>query len=401
MTPFFSLALPRLVSKCLAGATVLVLVACSDAEPDAETFVDRLPEDAREERTFMLQPNSFFEDQLDEPQVVLDGQALHPKLQYEFQERAKRRAASGVDYNKWLFDIWSKPEGRARLRAAVDVNWVKMAHDVDANIDTKDYEVPSGNRTIRLRSYRERSQEATSGVKPGLLYFHGGGYLMASIEAVEPQARILASEGDLVVVSVNYSLAPEHPFPAAHEDAFAAYNWLLENAATLGIDPARIGVAGDSAGGNLAAVISDEMARLGNPAPKAQLLYYPFTDADSAKYKSYDIFGDGFGLDKNFIKRATDAFITNPKELKHRWLTLVDNVDFTKQPPTIVATAGFDPIRDQGRQFADNIRDAGGQVIYKHYPSLNHGFLEASATIDDAQKACFETAQMIGDLLRQ
>lgn len=397
-----SIGMTRL-ARLLLCCAVLSQAACGGQPRDqagGETFVARLPAEALEERAFMSQSVSFFEERLEEPPVVLEGQKLHPKLQYEFQEQAKRRAASEVDYNDWLFEIWSTAEGRQRLRDAVDVNWVKMAHDTGPVVATSDHRIDGPGGSLRLRSYRPKAAPPEQPL-PGLLYFHGGGFLMASIEAVEPQAQILATEGNLVVVSVDYRLAPEHTFPAAHEDALAAYQWLVSNAEKLGIDPARIGVGGDSAGGNLAAVISDEQARRGGPVPKAQLLYYPFTDGDTARYESYHTFGEGFGLDQDFISRATRAFMRSPEDLQHRWLTLVDSVDFARQPPSVVATAGFDPIRDQGRRYAEKLAAAGVPVDYRHYPSLNHGFLEASATIDDARKACFETARLIGGLLRE
>ncbi|MBV1901261.1 MAG: alpha/beta hydrolase, partial [Kordiimonadaceae bacterium] len=139
----------------------------------------------------------------------------------------------------------------------------------------------------------------------------------------------------------------------------------------------------------------------GGHMPKAQLLYYPFTDGDHAKYRSYDLFGDGYGLDKDFMQMATELLLVKPSDANHRWLNLNDTVQFKSQPATIVATAGFDPIRDQGRVFAEKLKVAGVDVTHHHYASLNHGFLESSYVIDDAEKACFETARMMGALLRK
>lgn len=391
-------ALLLLAAGAVAGCAQPAAVSADTQAAQPGEFLATLPAEALEERRFWSQPESWFVARLDEPPVVVDGQELNPKLQYEFQERAKERAASSRDYNEWLVDTWAKPEGRAWLRDAVDVNWVKLAHDIGPMAEVRDLTIPGPNGDIPIRVYWPGNPDA---VRPGLLYFHGGGFLFASIEAVEPQAKILAEKGDLVVVSVDYSLAPEHPFPAAQEDALAAWDWVRAHAAELGIDAARIGVAGDSAGGNLSAVISSETARRGEPSPKAQLLYYPFLDIRFADYPSYEIFASGYGLDQDFIRIATDAFLTAEEDKQHRWLNLPDTVNLEALPPTIVATSGFDPIRDQGVFFARQLEDAGAHVIHRHYESLNHGFLEASETIDDARQACFETARLIGSLLRE
>lgn len=359
---------------------------------------ESLSEKDRQYRSAAMQDESWFIDRLDEEQLVLEGQKLDPKLQFEFQERRKSRADAKVDYNDWLFKIWSTEKGRKGLRDAVDVNWVRTAYDIGTLKSIQDFVIPGpdGN-DIEARIYKPEGDMP----KPALIYFHGGGYLMASIKAVEPQVKILAKKGDMVVISINYRLAPEAVFPAAQHDALAAWDFIVKHAEQLGIDPERIGVGGDSAGGNLAAIISEEQIRKGATPPKAQLLYYPFADAQMTRYKSFDIFGNGFGLDKNFIKRATESFLSSPDDKNHRWLDLVNSLSFDKHPPTIVATAGYDPIRDQGWALADKLEAADRQVVRKHYPSLNHGFLEASAAVEDARRACFDTAIIMGGLLRQ
>ncbi|MFC3052912.1 alpha/beta hydrolase [Kordiimonas pumila] len=384
----------------LAGLTAVLLLS-APARADDPSFVDTLSEKAKKERAYFEQPNAYFIEKLEEPAVVIDGQTLHPKLQYEFQERTKSRKKKNIDYNKWLFETFATPEGKKWLLDAAEENWVKMAEDVGPMAKTENVTITGPYGDLRVKVYWPENPDTMKEPKPGLLYFHGGGFLMSTIESVEPQAKILAKEGDMIVISVNYNLAPDYPFPAAHFDAFTAYEWVVENAKKLGINPGQIGVAGDSAGGNLAISIADMEAKTGGHRPKAQLLYYPFTDAYYMEYPSYELFGDGFGLDKHFMKTATEMFLKRPEDKDHPWLNLVRSVDFAEQPITLVATAGFDPIRDQGRVFADKLKDAGIKVVYKHYPSLNHGFLEASHAIDDARTACFETARLMGQLLRE
>lgn len=362
-----------------------------------QSFVDRLPEKALKKRKLAQQPVSWFRARLDEPPVTIEGQSLNPKLQYEFQERTKQRAASGRDYNAWLNKVWSTPDGRQKLRDAVDVNWVATAYDVGRIGAIQDTTIPGPGGALPARIYRPQGED----VKPALVYFHGGGFLMASYKAVQPQAKILAKEGDIVVISVNYRLAPEHKFPAAQHDAIAAFRWVVAHADALGIDPNRIGVGGDSAGGNLAAVVTQQQIADGRPMPKALLFYYPFIDVDFARYPSYDVFGNGFGLDKQFIKNATEQLFAKPSDKKSPWLHLADTLSFAQFPPSVVAWAGFDPLRDQGRTLARKLREAGVEVIDHEYSSLNHGFLELSGAVKSAHKACFETAREIGELLRQ
>lgn len=374
-----------------AAAPVLVTVSQDNS------FVDLLPQKALDERKFMAQPQSWFLARLDGPQTVLEGQTLNPKLQYEFQERVKTRAASGRDYNEWLNKIWAKPAGRKKLRDAVDSNWTRTAYDVGKIGAIEDTNIPGPGSALAARIYRPQG----TGLKPALVYFHGGGFLMASYKAVEPQAKILAKEGDIIVISVNYRLAPENKFPAAQHDAIAAYRWVVANAAALGIDASRIGVGGDSAGGNLAAVVTQEQIRAHKPVPKALLFYYPFVDADFERYDSYRVFGNGFGLDKQFIAQATSQLFAKPGDKKNPWLHIADSPDLAKFPPSIIATGGFDPLRDQSRTLAAKLQQAGAQVDLKQYPSLNHGFLELSAVVDAAHDACFDTAREIGKMLRQ
>ena len=401
----------RLVGICaLLGLAVALASGCANSPAMAPTsalgltpvsqersFVDRLPPKDLDKRKLAQQPDSWFLARLDGPRITIDNQTLDPKLQYEFQERTKQRAASGRDYNAWLNKVWSTPDGRQKLRDAVDINWTTTAYDVGKVGFIQDLDIPGPGGALPSRIYRPQGK----GTKPALVYFHGGGFLMASYKAVQPQAKILTREGGIVVISVNYRLAPEHKFPAAQHDAIAAYRWVVAHADALGIDPDRVGVGGDSAGGNLAAVVAQQQIEDGQAVPKALLFYYPFTDVDFARYPSYDVFGDGFGLDKQFIKNATEQLFAKPSDKDNRWLHLADSLSFSNFPPSIVAYAGFDPLRDQGRTLAARLREGGVAVIEHEYPSLNHGFLELSGAIEAAHEACFTTAREIGKLLRQ
>lgn len=385
------------VAVVLSMASVAVSFAGEEVR-DRSPFMAALDEKAREQRAFMQQPNGYFEERLSAASVVIQGQRLHPKLQYEFEERQRSREARGItDYNAWMMDLWADPEGRQWLRDAAEKNWVKLAYDAGPAARSKDYHIPGPNGPVRARVYWPAMAEGEK--RPILLYFHGGAFLIASIEAVEPQMQILVNEGGLIVVSVDYALAPEQVFPAAHQDALAVWDWLQQHAGSLGGDPRHIAVGGDSAGANLAIVVADEQLKRDAPAPVAQLLYYPFTDSRSEAFESFEAFGNGYGLDKDFIRIATDAVVGDPADLEHPWLRVLQSVNHAKQPPALIATAGFDPIRDQGLAYVRRLQEAGVAVEHHHYPSLNHGFLDASGVIDDAQRACLETARAFARML--
>lgn len=397
----FNSRILKSIAVPILGLALLSACAFGESRPQGASEARDSRVDRRAaELELMQQPNAYFEARLQEPPVVIDGQTLHPKLQYEFEQRRAQRTASGVDYNEWLMRIWSTDEGRQRLRADVDRNWTFMAEQIAPLAREEVRHIPDGaGGEMRVRIYS--TTPASQGPKPVLIYFHGGAFIMASAEAVEPQMRILATRGDVVVVNVNYRLAPEAPFPAAFEDGLVAYQWVLAHMDDIAGGAAPIGVGGDSAGGNIALVISDEARRNGWPMPAAQLLYYPVVDMNFEHYPSYELFGEGFGLDREFIGLATRQVVTEDAMLSHRWLNPLNQADLSAMPPSIIVAAGFDPIRDHAIVLADRINESGGRAELVRASSLNHGFLEVSGVIDDAQRICHDTAEAIGALLRR
>src|SRR6185503_18727560 len=206
-----------------------------------------------------------------------------------------------------------------------------------------------------------------------LVYYHGGGWVLGSLDSHEQPCRFLAREGAVRVLSVDYRLAPEAKFPAAVEDGLAAFAWAREHAAELGTEPDRIGVGGDSAGGNISAVV----AQLAEPKPALALLIYPVCDL-SKKYESYRLFGEGFFL----TERNMDWYRTNylPDEQSGRdpraSPLLAD--DLSGMPPTYVLVAGFDALRDEGLAYARRLEDAGVDVELAFHPGLFHGCANAT-----------------------
>jgi acetyl esterase len=223
-----------------------------------------------------------------------------------------------------------------------------------------------------------------------LVYFHGGGWVIGDLDTHDGTCRFLAAAAGTAVLAVDYRLAPEHPFPAAVEDAWAGFAWAAANAAELGIDPTRIAVGGDSAGGNLAAVVS-LLARAGGGAtPAMQLLIYPPTDA-AADFPSRRLFAEGFLLTKLDSDAFERAYLP-PGDRADPRASILLAPDLTGLPPAYVATAGFDPLRDEGEAYALRMREAGVQVALRRHPGLVHSFANHTAISRTARGAMLEAA---------
>jgi acetyl esterase len=254
-------------------------------------------------------------------------------------------------------------------------------------------DVPVGDRPGRLYVPTEAT---TPG--PLLVFFHGGGWVYGDLDSHDPPCRFLAERSGVRLLSVDYRLAPEHPFPAAYDDAVAAYSWVVENAASLGADVTRLAVGGDSAGGNLAAVTAIEAARAELPLA-FQLLVYPGTDV-TRHTESRRLFGHDLYLTEEFMDRALDQYLPDPADRSDpRVSPLLADVP-AGLAPAYVATAGFDPIRDQGEAYARRLSDAGVEVELRRFPDQIHGFLNVVGVGRSARAASAEVAARLAVGLR-
>ena len=233
---------------------------------------------------------------------------------------------------------------------------------------------------LEVRAYRPRGVPSPA---PALVYFHGGGFVVGSLDSHDSVCRALAAEAGCVVLSVAYRLAPEHPFPAAPDDCTAAFRWAAREAATLGIDPRRIAVGGDSAGGNLAAVTALD-TREDALRPCFQALIYPCADM-TLSFPSIDKLASGFLLERATMVWFRERYCPDPKSWTNPRVApwFADSV--AGVAPALVQTAGFDPLRDEGEAYATRLRAAGVAVEAKRYPSMIHGYLNMGGSVTAAR----------------
>ncbi|MDO7867875.1 alpha/beta hydrolase [Nocardioides jiangxiensis] len=227
-------------------------------------------------------------------------------------------------------------------------------------------------RDLEVAGVPARLYVPRAGSEALLVYIHGGGWIVGDIDSHDSTCRVLAEKAGVRVLSLDYRLAPEHPFPAAYEDCMAAYRWVAAHAADLGADPARLAVGGDSAGGNLSAAVALQAAEEGLPLA-FQLLIYPATDP-RAGTESHRLFREGFFLTGNLMDRATASYAPTPEKLADPRYAVIDAEVPAGLAPAYVCTAGFDPLRDEGEAYAEKLMAAGVEVEYECFTGQIHGF---------------------------
>lgn len=254
-----------------------------------------------------------------------------------------------------------------------------------AGVEDRNLTGPGGDLPVRIY------QPFGKGPFPVLINFHGGGWVVGDIESTDVFCRSLANTAGCIVISVDYRLAPEHPYPAAADDAYCATLWAATNAAGFGGDPLRIAVCGDSAGGNLAAVVSQMARDRGKPAICFQLLIYPVTDAacDTLSFNEND---KGYFLTKEAMQWFWNHYVPNDADRNHPYASPLRAKNFSGLPPALVITAEFDPLRDEGERYVELLRAAGTPVQLTRYDGMIHGFFMMNAVIDKGRAAIQQSA---------
>jgi len=253
---------------------------------------------------------------------------------------------------------------------------------------TEDVAIPGAEGEVPARVYWPDSSDAAAASPPVIVYLHGGGFVVGSVDIFDGLARSLANAASSLVVSVDYRLAPAHPYPAALDDSWAALVWVADNAARLGADPDRIVVAGDSAGGNLAAALALKARDTEGPPIAAQLLFYPATDLSDTEYPSTDHFAEGYGLSRAAGDTFLTAYAGHLEGEPEAYLSPLHAPSHAELPPALLVTAGFDPLTDSARAYAERLRESGVSVTHAHFPETIHGFM--SVDLFSQRRAAFE-----------
>lgn len=292
--------------------------------------------------------------------VTVDGNTLDTTLQFMLTVQR----AAGVNGLVASSDLGV---ARAQLRT--------LAGQLDTGIavGVRNLLIPGeqGSEAIRARHYTPVNVQ---GREPLLVFFHGGGFVVGDLDTHDGLCRLICRDAGVHVLAIDYRLAPEHPAPAAIDDCLAAYRWALEHATELGADASRVAVGGDSAGANLATVVSRLASRAGVASPSLQLLLYPVTNM-AGDTRSRTLFADGFFLTKTDMDWFTDNYVEgSPLDRSDPLISPLLADDLTGLPPALVLTAGFDPLRDEGNRYAEALAAAGVAVDHRQFDTLVHGF---------------------------
>ncbi len=256
--------------------------------------------------------------------------------------------------------------------------------------------IPGPAGKIALRFYRPTGVQGNA---PALIYFHGGGWVIGDLDTHDGICRWICSQSGCVVASVDYRMAPEHKFPAPLEDCLAATFWIAENGEALGIDTARIAIGGDSAGGNLAAVVSQQARDQGGPSIAYQLLIYPATDLTMSE-ASHQELAEGYRLTKPLMEWFIGHYLHNESDRTDPRVSPLFCDDLNGLPKALVITAGFDPLRDEGIRYADELSSSGVETTHVCYDGMIHGFFSMGGWLEKSREALDYTSQRLAEALQ-
>lgn len=253
----------------------------------------------------------------------------------------------------------------------------------------------------RLKARLYTPLGAGVGPGPGIVFHHGGGFVVGDIDSHDMICRRLADASRCRVLSMSYRMAPEHKFPAAHDDAIANWQWVVENASSLKLDPERLAVAGDSAGGNLCVHITHDARRSGIIEPRFQLLLYPLLQFADIRNKKLTFQEGGFFVAQGLFEYFRDSYIADAEDRMDPRVSplFADDVDLRAMPPAHVVLCGWDPLNDEGRTYALKLESFGVPVSIQEHPGMVHGFMNLTALSEPVREAIRESGKRVGQSL--
>ncbi len=307
---------------------------------------------------------------------IIDGRELHPIAQ--------------IISERFVKNPGEVPELLAhRSRIEMTGDWFTHPMSNSVNYTQITLAGPDGN-DILCDLYRPKALKVKAA--PVLLFFHGGGHVAGSIASHRGVCHQLAKQVNCIVISVEYRLAPEYPFPAGILDSLAAYDQVVTRCKELGVDPTNIAVGGDSAGANIAAIIAQQRKSAQYP-PKCQMLWVPWVDL-STQRPSYGLYAEGFFLEKREMEWYTEHYLPNKEDAFNPLVSPMFG-DLQGLCPAVVLVAGHDPLRDEGLEYAEKMSQAGVAVTLKSYERLFHQFINVAGCLDDASVAFDEAADLL------
>ena len=312
--------------------------------------------------------------------LVLGGRTLDPNLQFLSHGAASQPPMSSLE-----------PEV---AQAAAIEGLAMFAAKPEPGVTWSDKTIPGADgHQIPVRVYQPSDQNPDA---PVMAYWHMGGGVILNVDACHAFCTIISKIARCPVVSVDYRLAPQHKFPAGLEDCISAYEWTLQNAESLGAPAGRAAIGGDSMGGNFSAIIAQESTRRGMPKPDLQLLIYPATDLVT-EFPSATTYGETYPLSTDTMHWFMQQYLPEDFDRANVLLSPAQEARLEGLPPAIIATAGFDPLVDDGAAYAKKLEAAGVEVHFKCYDHLAHGFTAFTAVAPAARDACLEVAGMVRD----
>jgi acetyl esterase len=304
-----------------------------------------------------------------------------------------------IAFNPPDFSGLSSKQIANRLRASFFKASRAVEPDIPQLADVSAQIVDGGDGPLPARLYTPLG--AGVGAGPGIVFFHGGGFVLGDLDSHDIIARRLAHSSRCRVLAIDYRLAPEHKFPAAHADADAAWRWAIARADLIGMDPDRIAVSGDSAGGNLATFLAQEMNRTDGPMPAFQLLLYPLVQFVDIRAKKMSFQESGFFISPNLFDYFRDAYVGKEIERTDPRVSplFAAEEDFAGLPPAHFILCGWDPLGDEGRAYASKLSTHGVPVTIREHKNMVHGFMNLTGISKPAREAIHEAGEVVGRAL--